>query len=35
MQKFSPVITEQNTLKEFSQFAFSTFYKCEIDENHL
>ncbi|XP_078323261.1 uncharacterized protein LOC144622464 [Crassostrea virginica] len=35
MQKFRPVITEQNTLKEFTQYTFPTFYKCKIDENHL
>ncbi|XP_078322991.1 uncharacterized protein LOC144622241 [Crassostrea virginica] len=35
MQKFRSVITEQNTLKEFTQYTFPTFYKCKIDENHL
>ncbi|XP_078327076.1 uncharacterized protein LOC144623043 [Crassostrea virginica] len=35
MQKFRPVITEQNTLKEFTQYTFPTFYKCKIDENYL
>ncbi|XP_078327089.1 uncharacterized protein LOC144623045 [Crassostrea virginica] len=35
MQKFRPVITEQNTLKEFTQHTFPTFYKCKIDENYL
>nr|XP_022326821.1 uncharacterized protein LOC111126453 [Crassostrea virginica] len=35
MQKFKSVITEQNTLKEFTQYTFPTFNKCEIDENYL
>nr|XP_022324757.1 uncharacterized protein LOC111125344 [Crassostrea virginica]XP_022324758.1 uncharacterized protein LOC111125344 [Crassostrea virginica]XP_022324759.1 uncharacterized protein LOC111125344 [Crassostrea virginica] len=35
MQKFRPIITEQNTLKEFTQYTFPTFYKCQIDENYL
>ena len=35
MQKFRPVITEQNILKEFTQYTFPTFNKCEIDENYL
>ncbi|XP_078327084.1 uncharacterized protein LOC111122792 isoform X2 [Crassostrea virginica] len=35
MEKFRPVITEQNILKEFTQYTFPTFNKCEIDENYL
>ena len=35
MQKFRPIITEQNTLKEFTQYTFPTFYKCKIDEHYL
>ncbi|XP_078327085.1 uncharacterized protein LOC111126286 [Crassostrea virginica] len=35
MQTFRPVITEQNTLKEFTQYTFPTFYKCNIDEHYL
>nr|XP_022326512.1 uncharacterized protein LOC111126286 [Crassostrea virginica] len=35
MQKFRPIITEQNTLKEFTQYTFPTFYGCKIDENYL
>nr|XP_022320431.1 uncharacterized protein LOC111122792 [Crassostrea virginica] len=35
MQKFGPVITEQNTLKELTQYTLPTFYKCEIDEHYL
>ncbi|XP_078323191.1 uncharacterized protein LOC144622396 [Crassostrea virginica] len=34
MQKFRPVISKQNTLKEFTQYTFPTFYKCEIDEHY-
>ncbi|XP_078323187.1 uncharacterized protein LOC111109841 [Crassostrea virginica] len=35
MQKFRPVITVQNTLKEFTNYTFPTFNKCEIDQNYL
>nr|XP_022320416.1 uncharacterized protein LOC111122778 [Crassostrea virginica] len=35
MQKFIPVITEQKTMKEFTQYTFPTFNECKIDENYL
>nr|XP_022321032.1 protein wech-like [Crassostrea virginica] len=35
MQKFRPVIREQKTMKEFTQYTFPTFCECKIDENYL
>ncbi|XP_052699605.1 uncharacterized protein LOC128177095 [Crassostrea angulata] len=35
MQTFIPVIEEQGTLREFSQYSFPTFYECKIDANYL
>ena len=35
MQKFRPVIREQKTMKEFTQYTFPTFNECKIDENYL
>ena len=31
MQKFIPVITEQKTMKEFTQYTFPTFHECKIE----
>nr|XP_022326082.1 uncharacterized protein LOC111126017 [Crassostrea virginica]XP_022326083.1 uncharacterized protein LOC111126017 [Crassostrea virginica] len=35
MQKFIPVIREQKTMKEFTQYTFPAFCECKIDENNL
>nr|XP_034325698.1 tripartite motif-containing protein 45-like isoform X2 [Crassostrea gigas] len=35
MQTFIPVIGKQETLSEFSQYSFPTFYECKIDKNYL
>ena len=35
MQKFIPVITEQKTMKEFTQYTFPTFNECKIDKNYM
>ena len=35
MQKFIPVITEQKTMKEFTQYTFPTFHECKLDENYM
>nr|XP_022325289.1 uncharacterized protein LOC111125603 [Crassostrea virginica] len=35
MQKFRPVIKEQKTLREFTQYIYPTFLECKIDENYL
>ena len=33
MQKFKPVIEEQNTMEEFTQYTTPLFYACKLDEN--
>ncbi|XP_078327170.1 uncharacterized protein LOC144623063 [Crassostrea virginica] len=35
MEKFKPVIEQQKTLKEFTQYTFPTFHECKIDEHYL
>ncbi|XP_022325290.2 uncharacterized protein LOC111125604 [Crassostrea virginica] len=35
MQKFKPVIREQKTTKEFTQYRIPTFNECKIDENYM
>uniref|UniRef100_K1P9H1 Tripartite motif-containing protein 45 n=1 Tax=Magallana gigas TaxID=29159 RepID=K1P9H1_MAGGI len=35
LQRFKPMIEKQETLKEFSQYSFPTFYECKIDPNYL
>ncbi|XP_065944137.1 B-box type zinc finger protein ncl-1 isoform X1 [Magallana gigas] len=35
IQRFKPMIEKQETLKEFSQYSFPTFYECKIDPNYL
>nr|XP_034325696.1 uncharacterized protein LOC105347626 [Crassostrea gigas] len=35
MQTFVPVIEKQETLSEFSQYSFPTFYECKIDIKYL
>nr|XP_034325697.1 tripartite motif-containing protein 45-like isoform X1 [Crassostrea gigas] len=35
MQTFIPVIEKQETLSEFSQYSFPTFYELKIDVNYL
>ncbi|XP_078327258.1 uncharacterized protein LOC111113339 [Crassostrea virginica] len=35
IQKFRPVIREQKTLKEFTQYTFPTFCECKTDQNNL
>ncbi|XP_078327164.1 uncharacterized protein LOC144623058 [Crassostrea virginica] len=35
MEKFKPVIEQQETLKEFTQYTFPTFHECKIDEHYL
>ncbi|XP_065944139.1 E3 ubiquitin-protein ligase TRIM71 isoform X2 [Magallana gigas] len=35
LQRFKPMIEKQETLKEFLQYSFPTFYECKIDPNYL
>ncbi|XP_011442633.3 uncharacterized protein [Magallana gigas] len=35
MQTFLPVIEKQETLSEYTQYLFPTFYECKIDANYL
>nr|XP_011452025.2 uncharacterized protein LOC105345538 [Crassostrea gigas] len=35
IQRFKPMIEKQETLKEFSQYSFPTFFECKIDPNYL
>ena len=34
MQKFIPVITEQKTLKEFTQYTLPTFHECKTNKKN-
>nr|XP_022325534.1 uncharacterized protein LOC111125743 [Crassostrea virginica] len=35
LEKFKPVIEQQETLKEFTQYTFPTFHECKIDGHYL